>query len=176
MTQIRNNGIEVPVPSTPYNPPADMAKMADTTDVLRRVDSQTAQNAITGKRRGTAMVRTDLTGQPIFTWTGEDDNNGGWVGAAPEVHAVPGNNRGIVKGDEVLATTNDFSVGFIQFSTPFPNACEAITLTASTASLTAVIFRIVNRNPGSVEFVAYDAAGNGLANTGIYVNYIAVGF
>jgi hypothetical protein len=171
MPQTRNNGAVVPVPSDVYNPPADMATMADSLDVVRRVSSQAAQNALTDLRVGTTIVRTDLTGQPLLTYNGTT-----WIYAAPEVHPIPGNNRGIVKGDEALATTNGFSVGFIQFPTPFPNACRSITLTASTATLTAVIFRVVARNAGSVEFAAYDAAGNGLPNTGIYVNYVAVGY
>ena len=172
MPQTRNNGIEVPVPSDPYNPPADMAKMADTSDVVRRVGSQAEQNALTDLRVGTVICRTDLAGQPLLSWNGTT-----WLWASPDVNAQqPVGQRGIIKGDEALAPTNEFSVGFIQFPTPFPNACRAITLTASTAALTAVIFRIVNRNPGSVEFVAYDANGNGLPNTGIYVNYVAVGY
>lgn len=176
MTQVRNNGIEVPVPSDPYNPPADMAKMADTADVVRRADSQTAQNGITGKRKGTAMVRTDLPGQPMFTWSGADDSAGEWRAVSPDVEFGQGNARGIIKGREVLVTTTEFSTGRVVFETPFPVACKSITLSHSTAALTVVNFRITDKQPSYAEFVAYNASGAGLPSSAIYVNYVAVGY
>ncbi|MHC6592435.1 gp53-like domain-containing protein [Arthrobacter sp. C152] len=176
MTQVRNNGIEVPVPSDPYNPPADMAKMADTTEVIRRVSSDTAMNSITGKRPGTPMVRTDWPGQPMFTWSGADDSAGAWIAVAPELEFGQGNSRGIIKGREVLVTTTEFSTGRVVFETPFPNACRGITLTHSTGALTVVNFRITDKQPSYAEFVAYNASGAGLPSSAIYVNYVAVGF
>lgn len=171
MTQIRNNGIEVPVPSDPYNPPADMAKMADTSDVVRRVPNQTAQNALTDLRVGTMMVRTDLPGQPAFTWDGT-----GWQAVAARVDAGQTTQRTFVKAKEVSVTTTEFSTGRIVFDTPFPNFCAATTLTHSTGALTVVNFRIIAKAAGYVDFVAYNAAGAGLPSSAIYLNYVAVGF
>lgn len=171
MTQTLNNGMEVPVPSTPYNPPADMAKMGKTADVVRRVPTQAAQNALTDLRPGTVMCRTDFPGQPLFTWDGA-----GWIAVAPELEFGQGNDRGRIKAREVLATTTEFSTGRVVFATPFPNACTAVTLTHSTNGLTTVSFRIIDRKPNYVEFVAYGPGSAGLPNTGLYVNYIAAGY
>lgn len=171
MTQTRNNGGVVPVPSDPYNPPADMAVMADSLDVVRRVPNQAAQNALTDLRVGTMMVRTDLTGQPAFTWTGT-----AWVAMAPNVEVGQGSNRTQIKGSEVVVTTTEFSTGRVVFVTPFPNACSAATLTHSTGALTVVNFRITAKTPTYVEFVAYNAAGTGLPSSAIYLNYVAVGY
>lgn len=176
MPQTRNNGGVVPVPSDPYNPPADMAAMADSLDVVRRAPNQAAQNAITGKRLGTAMVRTDLSGQPMFTWTGADDSSGAWVAVAPEIEFGQGGNRGTIKGREVLVTTTEFSTGRVVFATPFRTACASCTLTNSTGAVTFVNFRITDRQPSYVEFVAYDKAGNGLPSSALYINYVAVGY
>ena len=176
MPQTRNNGGIVPVPSDPYNPPADMATLTDSLDVVRRADSQEAQNAITGKRKGTAMVRMDLPGQPMFTWSGTDDSAGEWRAVAPDLEFGQGNARGIIKGREVLVTTTEFSTGRVVFETPFPVACKSITLTHGTAALTVVNFRITDKQPSYVEFVAYNASGAGLPSSAIYVNYVAVGY
>lgn len=172
MTQTLNNGIIVPVPSDPYNPPADMANMGKSADVVRRVNGDAQQNALTDLRVGTVMVRTDLPGQPLFSWTGTL-----WMAVAPELEVGQGNNRGRIKIGEALAPTTGFSTGRIVFATPFPNACTGCTITNSTGDAVPFAnFRIIARQPSYVEFVAMDANGAGLANSGLYVNYTAGGY
>lgn len=171
MTQTRNNGIVTVVPSDPYNPPADLAAMADSADVVRRCANQAAVNALTGLRVGSVMCRTDLGGQPLFTWNGTV-----WIAATAKVDIGQGEQRPILKGTEALVNTNEFSVGFLVFAEPFPNICTAVTMTHSTGSLTGVTFRVITRNANSVEFVAYKSDGTGLGAAGLYINYIAVGY
>lgn len=58
MPQTRDNGIQVPINSDAYSLTADLAKMADTSDVVTVVAGQTARNALT-KFEGRLVWRTD---------------------------------------------------------------------------------------------------------------------
>jgi len=58
MPQTRENGIQAPINSDAYNLTADLAKMADTSNVVTVVSGQTARNALT-KFEGRLVWRTD---------------------------------------------------------------------------------------------------------------------
>ena len=58
MPQTRDNGIVVPINSDAYNLTADLAKMADTANVVTVVSGTTARNALT-KYEGRLVYRTD---------------------------------------------------------------------------------------------------------------------
>lgn len=177
MTQVRNNGIEVPVPSDPYNPPADMAKMADTTDVVRRVNSTSELAALTGLRAGNLMVRTDLTGQPLYKWTGTE-----WRAAAPRI-VMAGMPIGAVpmfQTGEVAVTIGAGSAGNIPFPESFPSTIRSLTVTDSTAGANGIVVkaRLDLSTVSTGVFTAFNASdGSGIASgTTLYVTFTTGGW
>lgn len=79
------------------------------------------------------------------------------------------------RSGEVLITTTGFSTGRIVFDRPFATSCKSAVLGNSTPALNAVHFKVTAKTLTYLDFVAYDGAGAGLANSGLYVNYIADG-
>lgn len=177
MPQTRNNGGVVPVPSDPYNPPADWATQTDSLDVVRRVGSDSVQAALTGLRVGTVMCRYDKTGQPLFTWNGTQ-----WISAAGRV-VVPGLPAGsipIMQMSEASVLIGAGSAGSISFPEAFPNGLRSLLVTDSTAGANAIVVkaRMDLSNAGAGVFTAFNSAdGTGIASgTTLYVNYIATGY
>jgi len=177
MPQTRNNGAVVPVPSDPYNPPADMATMADSLDVVRRVNSAAEQAALTGLRAGNLMVRTDLSGQPLYKWSGTE-----WVPAAGRIRmaGLPAGSVPILQTNEVAVTIGSGSAGSIPFPEVFPTAIRSLIITDSTAGANGIVVkaRMDLSTTGSGVFTAFNATdGTGVASgTTLYVNYIAGGY
>lgn len=177
MTQVRNNGIEVPVPSDPYNPPADMAKMADTTDVVRRVNSASELAALTGLRAGNLMVRTDLPNQPAFKWNGTE-----WRPLAGRIvmAGLPAGSVPVIQSNEVGVTIGSGSAGSIPFPESFPTAIRSLIITDSTAGANGIVVkaRMDLSTVSTGVFTAFNATdGTGVAaGTTLYVNFIATGY
>jgi len=75
MTQTRPNGIVVPVASDDYNPPQDMADMADSTNTILNVADLAARGTLAATFPGgvlpvpTVISRADLGGD-LEIWTG----------------------------------------------------------------------------------------------------------
>jgi hypothetical protein len=177
MPQTRNNGAVVPVPSDPYNPPADMATMADSLDVVRRVNSTAEQAALTGLRAGNLMVRTDLTGDPVFKWTGTE-----WIPVAPRVvmAGLPAGAVPIFQTGEVAVTIGSGSAGNIPFPEVFPTAIRSLTVTDSTAGANGIVVkaRLDLSTLATGVFTAFNATdGTGIAaGTTLYVTFTTGGW
>lgn len=130
------------------------------------------------------LVRSYLTsvgtsvriGDAVWSLKLGDNDVPTWVKDNPAVFSVLGG-AGVpfVAAGEVYAQTNNYSVGRISFDTPFPKACRSVMLQNSTGALTAVTLRVLQKTATYVDFVAYGPNGAGLTNSGLYVNYIAVG-
>ena len=75
MTQTRPNGIVVPVASDDYNPPQDMADMADSTNTILNIADEAARDSLAATFPGgvlpvpTVISRADLGGD-LEIWTG----------------------------------------------------------------------------------------------------------
>lgn len=177
MTQTRNNGAIVPVPSDPYNPPADMAAMADSLDVVRRVNSASELAALTGLRAGNLMVRTDLPNQPTYKWTGTE-----WrpVASRIVIAGVPVGSVPVIQSNEVSVTIGSGSAGSIPFPESFPTAIRSLVVSDSTAGANAITVkaRMDLSTVSTGVFTAFNSAdGTGIATgTTLYVTYIATGY
>ncbi|CAN7465861.1 hypothetical protein LJR013_003187 [Pseudarthrobacter oxydans] len=177
MTQTRNNGAVVPVPSDPYNPPADMAVMADSLDIVRRVASPSELAALTGLRAGNLMVRTDLPNDPVFKWDGAE-----WKPVAGRIlmAGLPAGAVPILQTNEVAVTIGVGSAGSIPFPEVFPTALRSLIVTDSTAGANGIVVkaRMDLSTTGTGVFTAFNATdGTGVASgTTLYVNYIAGGY
>lgn len=116
MTQTRQNGIVVPTNSDPYNLTADLAKAADSTNVLIPVTSQAVRDALT-KHPGLTVVRLDLTGTPLETWDGS-----AWSLAPRLDIGAPTANRAITKAGFSSFATGTFGDFTWNFPVAFPNS------------------------------------------------------
>ena len=123
-------------------------------------------------------VGTEVTiGGASWTYKLGQNDVPGWEKSIPaQVKVSGGSGTPWIQAGEVYAVTTAYSTGRVVFDEAFPNACRGITLTSSTASLTAVTFKITSKAKDYVEFVAYGPSGAGLPSSGLYVNYIAAGY
>ena len=117
MSQTRPNGIVVPVNSDTYNPTANLATMADTTNVIDPVPDAAAQTALEASSLlfpGYAMVRTDIASMPIFLWDGAafEQKTGlrhaEYTGPIVTTTAGIGTHVGALVEDEDKSEGNDF--------------------------------------------------------------------
>ena len=95
MTQTRPNGITVPTNSDPYNITADLATMADSTNVVVLVANLAARDALT-KYAGLTVSRLDLPGAPLETYGGTK-----WP-----ISNVPWTTLSLVQGFTHVTTSN----------------------------------------------------------------------
>lgn len=75
MPQTRPNGIKVPIPSDDYNPPQDMADMADSTNSIIDVADLSARDSLPALFGGVLPVPTVISradhGGDLEIWTGD---------------------------------------------------------------------------------------------------------
>lgn len=79
--QTLQNGIEVPTNSDLYKLTEDLAKLGDTSNVVIRVVSQAARDALEDPYAGMTVARLDLPGCPLETHDGTKwpVSNTGWT-------------------------------------------------------------------------------------------------
>lgn len=120
MTQTRPNGAKVFTNGDMYNLAPDVAELADSLNVLAPVATVAARDAIK-KFVGLAIIRTDLTGLPIFIWDGAAWSqatglqHAEFTGPAFTTTATAGTNFGGPEGIALVTDTtktinNDFAL------------------------------------------------------------------
>jgi len=133
MPQTRPNGIIVPVNADAYNLTADLATMADKSNVVIPVPNQTARDALT-LSVGLAVTRNDVPGQPIEIYNGSS-----WDRIGPRAHAntqmvgsgmatndyLTGTKRSWRQGGTSTGNTDAAGNVAISFPVPFPNGVES---------------------------------------------------
>lgn len=79
------------------------------------------------------------------------------------------------RGGNTAVTTGQYSTARIVFDVPFGKQCTGVTITNTTATVNVVIFKILAKTASYVDIVAYNAAGQGIANSGLFADYVATG-
>lgn len=191
MSQVRANGIQVPTnPDNFTNLTTDLATMADTSNVVVKVASSTAQNAL-AKTAGLITTRTDLPGSPIQTCDGTNFAqqqipkvwaNNPHVGSASNLltNLQSGAYVPIIQCGTIVCTTDANGYSNFLFPQAFPNGVMFwVGMNADDVATGTKVFITqgsANATLTTAYFNAWIAGGTQYASQSIRLDYIAIGW
>jgi hypothetical protein len=192
MSQVRSNGIQVPTnPDAFPNLTADLATMADTSNVVVKVNGATAQNALT-KVAGLITTRTDLPGSPIQECDGtsfaQQQKPKVWannvlVGSASSLltNLQGGATIPIIQGGTTVGTTDANGNFGIIFPQAFPNGLITAVAYSGDSGVGNYIFSATASGVASPNLSAFyvnvkNTSGSNIGSTTVRFNWIAIGF